>query len=49
MNGVASGPVAAPTLQPLPDPISDPGQLARLDIRRRDRLAGIIHEYEHAA
>jgi transposase InsO family protein len=36
-------------LQPLPDPISDPGQLARLDIRRRDRLAGIIREYEHAA
>jgi putative transposase len=36
-------------LHPLPDPITDPGQLAQLDIRRRDRLAGIIHEYEHAA
>jgi hypothetical protein len=36
-------------LHPIPDPITDPGQLARLDIRRRDRVAGIIHEYEHAA
>jgi transposase InsO family protein len=36
-------------LHPLPDPITDPGHLARLNIRRRDRLAGIIHEYEHAA
>jgi transposase len=36
-------------LTPLPDPITDPDQLARLDVRRRDRLAGIIHEYRHAA
>jgi putative transposase len=36
-------------LHPLPDPITDPSQLARLNIRRRDRLGGIIHEYEHAA
>jgi putative transposase len=36
-------------LHPLPDPITDPGQLARLDIQRRDRLGGIIHEYKHAA
>src|SRR6266542_2085830 len=34
-------------LRPLPDPITDPSDLAQLDIRRRDRLAGIIHEYEH--
>lgn len=32
-----------------PDPITDPGQLTRLDIRRRDHLSGIIHEYEQAA
>nr|WP_007516018.1 integrase core domain-containing protein [Pseudofrankia saprophytica] len=36
-------------LQPLPEPITDPNRLAHLDIRRRDRLAGILHEYEHAA
>ncbi|MEU8690439.1 integrase core domain-containing protein [Streptomyces sp. NPDC048665] len=36
-------------LQPLPEPITDPVQMARLDIRRRDRLGGIPHEYQHAA
>jgi putative transposase len=36
-------------LQPLPAPIADPGTIARLDIRRRERLGGILHEYEHAA
>jgi putative transposase len=36
-------------LNPLPEPITDPDQLARLRIRRRDRLGGILHEYEHAA
>ncbi|MET8809271.1 integrase core domain-containing protein [Streptomyces sp. NPDC004546] len=34
---------------PLPTPITAPGQVARLGIRRRDRLGGILHEYEHAA
>ncbi|MBG0568413.1 integrase core domain-containing protein [Actinoplanes aureus] len=36
-------------LAPLPAPITDPDRLTRLDIRRRDRLGGILHEYEHAA
>lgn len=36
-------------LGPLPEPITDPDQIARLNIRRRDRLGGILHEYEHAA
>jgi putative transposase len=36
-------------LHPLPAPIADPEQIARLDIRRRDRLGGTLHEYEHAA
>jgi transposase InsO family protein len=36
-------------LKPLPTPITDPGQIIRLDIRRRDRLGGVLHEYEHAA
>jgi putative transposase len=35
---------AAP-LRPVPDPVPDPGSTARLDIRRRDRLGGLIHEY----
>ncbi len=39
---------AAP-LRAVPAPITDPERLARLDIRRRDRLGGIIHEYQHAA
>ncbi|WP_333771538.1 integrase core domain-containing protein [Streptomyces sp. IBSBF 2435] len=36
-------------LQPLPPPISDPGRIAHLDIRKNDRLGGILHEYQHAA
>ncbi|MFF2502414.1 integrase core domain-containing protein [Streptomyces sp. NPDC058067] len=36
-------------LRPLPEPIADTGQIARLDIRRRERLGGILHEYHHAA
>lgn len=36
-------------LRPLPDPIIDPGAITHLAVRRRDRLGGIIHEYEHAA
>jgi transposase InsO family protein len=36
-------------LHPLPQPITDPGRIANLDIRRRDRLGGLIHEYERAA
>ncbi|WP_033355770.1 integrase core domain-containing protein [Kitasatospora aureofaciens] len=39
---------AAP-LRTVPEPISDPRRSARLDIRRRDRLGGAIHEYRHAA
>jgi putative transposase len=36
-------------LRPLPDPISRPATITGLAIRRRDRLGGILHEYEHAA
>jgi putative transposase len=36
-------------LRPLPPPITDLDQIAHLDIRRRQRLGGILHEYEHAA
>jgi putative transposase len=36
-------------LHPLPEPISNPDTITHLNIRRRDRLGGIIHEYQHAA
>ncbi|MET7937966.1 integrase core domain-containing protein [Streptomyces sp. NPDC005322] len=36
-------------LHPLPTPIDDPDKLNDLDIRRHDRLGGILHEYRHAA
>jgi transposase InsO family protein len=36
-------------LYPLPAPIADSDKLARLNVRRRDRLGGILHEYERAA
>lgn len=36
-------------LAPLPEPITDPDRLTHLNIHRRDRLGGILHEYEHAA
>jgi putative transposase len=34
--------------EPVTDP-SDPDRIAHLDIRRRDRLGGTLHEYRHAA
>jgi putative transposase len=37
---------AAAPLRPLPEPMTDPEQIARLDVRRRDRLGGILHEYQ---
>ncbi|MFC5001811.1 integrase core domain-containing protein [Dactylosporangium cerinum] len=36
-------------LYPLPAPIADPDVITHLKVRRRDRLGGIFHEYEHAA
>ncbi|GED90777.1 hypothetical protein TNCT6_78620 [Streptomyces sp. 6-11-2] len=36
-------------LNPVPTPIADPDETARLGIRRSDRLGGVLHEYEHAA
>jgi transposase InsO family protein len=36
-------------LYPLPPPITDPDQIARLNIGRQQRLGGILHEYRHAA
>jgi putative transposase len=40
---------AAAPLCRLPQPITESTQLDHLDIRRRDRLGGILHEYKHAA
>jgi hypothetical protein len=36
-------------LRSLPEPITEPVALARLRIRRRDRLGGLLHEYDRAA
>jgi transposase InsO family protein len=36
-------------LRPAPEPIIDQTRIINLDVRRRDRLGGILHEYEHAA
>ncbi|MEU5029288.1 integrase core domain-containing protein [Streptomyces milbemycinicus] len=36
-------------LHPSPPPITDPDQIASLDVRRRERLGGSLHEYRHAA
>jgi putative transposase len=36
-------------LAPRPLPIADPAHIDHLDIRRRDRLGGTLHEYRHAA
>ena len=36
-------------LHPLPEPIADPERIAQLDVRRRDRLGGALHEYRHVA
>jgi hypothetical protein len=40
---------AAAPLRPLPQPITEPDRLDHLDVRRRGRLDGILHEYRHAA
>ncbi|MEU1628491.1 integrase [Streptomyces sp. NPDC020096] len=39
---------AAP-LRALLEPINEPAQIRRLEVRRRDRLGGTLHEYQHAA
>ncbi|WP_345128170.1 hypothetical protein [Streptomyces chiangmaiensis] len=35
--------------RPLPAAIEDPDRIAHLDIRRRARLGGTLHEYQHVA
>jgi len=39
---------AAP-LHAVPEPITYPERVTRVDIRRNDRIGGVIHEYRHAA
>ena len=36
-------------LRPAPELLTEPSRLDQLDILRRDRLGGILHEYRHAA
>jgi putative transposase len=40
---------AAAPLRPLPQPITEPDRFDPIDMRRRDRLGGLLHEYRHAA
>jgi putative transposase len=40
---------AAAPLRPLPQPITEAVQLGQLNVRRRERLGGTLHEYQHAA
>jgi hypothetical protein len=47
--GPHQGIANARPLRALPTPIPEPGAATRLHIRRRDRLGGILHEYQHAA
>ena len=46
---VLSGVQAAAPSRPLPEPVTDPEQIAHLSVRRRDRPGGTLHEYQHAA
>ncbi|MFF2133355.1 integrase [Streptomyces olivochromogenes] len=39
----------AASLRPLPAPLADPEKITRLGVRRRERLGGILHEYQYAA
>jgi putative transposase len=36
-------------LRPASEPITDDARIIHLDVRRRDRLGGVMHEYHHAA
>jgi hypothetical protein len=36
-------------LHPMPEPITRSADVVDLNVRRRDRLGGILHEYEHAS
>jgi len=40
---------AAEPLRALPEPVTDLERIAHLDVRRRDRLGGTLHEYRNAA
>ena len=33
----------------VPELVTEQARIVHLDVRRRDRLGGILHEYEHAA
>ena len=36
-------------LHAAPEPITDQARIIELDVRRHDRVGGVLHEYEHAA
>ena len=35
-------------LRPVPEPITDQARIIELDVRRHDRVGGVLHEYKHA-
>ena len=48
-GSLLGGARAAAPLRPLPEPMTDPEQIAHLGARRRDRLGGTLREYRHTA
>ncbi|MGW1761875.1 hypothetical protein [Streptomyces mirabilis] len=48
-QGIVNARPLHPMPMPMPMPISDLEQITHLDIRRRQRLGGVLHEYHHAA
>ncbi|MFF1400412.1 integrase core domain-containing protein [Streptomyces sp. NPDC058287] len=38
----------ATPLRAVPEPLT-PAHISYLDVRRKDRLGGVLHEYQHAA
>jgi hypothetical protein len=50
MNSIMERGIAnARPLGPLPDPITEPATLKRLNVRRHDRLGKFLRRYDHTA
>jgi hypothetical protein len=49
LTGLGIKPAERPCAAPVPEPITEPDRVDRLDVHRRDRLGGTLHEYAHAA
>ncbi|WP_456302776.1 hypothetical protein [Streptomyces mirabilis] len=49
LPSTAQSPGTSRAAAPLPAPINVPEQIGHLEVRRRDRLGGTLHEYQPAA